>query len=240
MTGGAPCPRRTSCSSTWARARPDLAWLGGPHTGLVTGRSLDDRIGCLVLVEVLERLQARRREGEALAPEVIFVAASQEEVGCRGAQIAAQRVKPDLCIGLDATISAAGAGLSAGVAPHPSTAFSEAATDVGAGPGISMYDRGRMAGLLGHPALNDLLLRTARESGIVHQVEGSMPGITSDASTIHLEEGGIPSVTIKIPSRYTHGPVEVSSLADVAATIDLVVEAFAAMPAGFQAVFVDI
>jgi len=48
-----------------------------------------------------------------------------------------------------------------------------------------------------------------------------MPIITSDAAGVQLTGGGVPSMTVKIPSRYTHGPIEVCSLKDVAATADL-------------------
>jgi putative aminopeptidase FrvX len=48
-----------------------------------------------------------------------------------------------------------------------------------------------------------------------------MPIITSDAAAVQFAGSGVPSLTLKIPSRYTHGPVEVCSLKDVAATADL-------------------
>jgi endoglucanase len=202
---------------SWDR---ELAWLGDGSTGLVTGRSLDDKVGCLAL---LEGMRSLREWGDRLYATAIFVAAVQEEVGLRGATQAANRVQPDLCIGIDATVSQAGFGT--GLGTHPSTTFSEAANALGAGPGISVMDRGATVpfGLFGHPALIALCREAAEREGLPYQIEGSMPIITSDAAAVQFAGTGVPSVTLKIPSRYTHGPIEVCSLGDVAATARLLV-----------------
>jgi len=219
---------------TWDR---ELAWLGEPSTGLVTGRSLDDKVGCLALLEVLRSLRASVGRIHATA---IFVAAVQEEVGLRGATQAAGRIRPDLCIGIDATVSQAGFGN--GRDAHPSTTFSEAANSLGAGPGVSVMDRGASVpfGLFGHPALIALCREAAEREGIPYQIEGSMPIITSDAAAVQFSGAGVPSLTIKIPSRYTHGPVEVCSLHDVAATADLVTAALRAIGPDSRFSFVEI
>ena len=215
----------------------ELAWLGEPSTGLVTGRSLDDKVGCLAALEAMRSLRATGARRHATA---IFVAAVQEEVGLRGATQAANRVGPDLCIGIDATVSQAGFG--GGLAPHPSTAFSEAASSLGAGPGLSVMDRGASVpfGLFGHPALIALCRRAAERERIPYQIEGSMPIITSDAAAVQFAGAGVPSLTIKIPSRYTHGPVEVCSLKDVAAAADLVTAALLAIGPESRFRFVDL
>ena len=204
---------------TWDR---ELAWLGNPARGLVTGRSLDDKVGCLAMLEAMRLL---RQPGQRLHATAIFVAAVQEEVGLRGATQAAGRLKPDLCIGIDATVSQAGFG--SGLGPHPGTTFSEAASSLGGGPGLSVMDRGASVpfGLFGHPALIALCREAAEREKIPYQIEGSMPIITSDAAAVQFTGAGVPSLTVKIPSRYTHGPVEVCSLADVAAAADLVAAA---------------
>lgn len=198
----------------------ELAWLGEPAGGLVTGRSLDDRVGLLAMLEAMRRL---REPGERLHASVVFVGAVQEEIGLRGAVQAGNALKPDLCIGIDATISQAGFG--EGVADHPGTAHSEAPTVLGAGPALSIMDRGLTGGLVGHPALIAHCRQAAERRGIPFQIEGSLPYITSDAAAVQFAGRGVPSMTVKIPSRYTHGPVEVCSLKDIAATADLVAAA---------------
>lgn len=219
---------------TWER---DLAWLGNASTGLATGRSLDDKVGCLAMLEAMRSI---RQSGERLHITAVFAAVVQEEVGLRGATQAANRVRPDLCIGIDATVSQAGFGH--GLGSHPSTTFSEAANTLGAGPGISVMDRGASVpfGLFGHPALITLCRKVAEREGIPHQIEGSMPIITSDAAAVQFAGSGVPSLTLKIPSRYTHGPIEVCSLKDVAATADLLAAALRAIGPATKFQFIEV
>lgn len=202
----------------------ELAWLGEPAKGLVTGRSLDDRVGLLAMLEAMRRIRATGRE---LYGAAVFVGAVQEEIGLRGAIQAGSRVAPDACIGLDATISQAGFG--EGVPDPPSTAFSEAPTALGGGPALSIMDRGLTGGLVGHPALVAHCRRAAERAGVPYQLEGSLPYITSDAAAVQFAGRGVPALTVKIPSRYTHGPIEVCSLRDVAGAAQLVAAALAAI-----------
>jgi endoglucanase len=94
-------------------------------------------------------------------------------------------------------------------------------------------------GLFGHPALIALCREVAERNKIPYQIEGSMPIITSDAAAVQFAGAGVPSLTIKIPSRYTHGPIEVCSLLDVAATADLVAGALCAIGPDSRFQFVD-
>lgn len=200
----------------------DLQWLGDGRHGLVTSRALDDRVGCLAL---LESMRAFRRAGERPRADVSFAFCTQEELGLRGAQVAGGYVQPDICVGVDGTISASGAGY--GAARTPNTSAAEAPTCLGKGVAISYGDQsvpGR--GLLGNARLNALLRNLARQHAIPHQLEGHATYITSDAAAIqYSKRGGCPSVTLKIPMRYTHGPVESCSLRDIAATARLLTEA---------------
>lgn len=213
----------------------ELSWLGDQSTGLVTGRSLDDKVGCLVLIEAIKRL---KEQGKRPPATLIFTAAVQEELGLRGARQAGELIRPDMCIGIDATISQA--GFATGIAPMPETAFSEAANALRGGPGISISDVGRSGGLFGHPKINGFFRKVAEKHQIRYQIEGNMPNITSDAAAVQYAGGGVPSVTIKIPSRYTHGPVEVVSLNDIEATIELLVHALPQVGPDFDLRFVDL
>ena len=79
---------------------------------------------------------------------------------------------------------------------------------------------------LGNAKLNALLRDLARQHDIPHQLEGHATYITSDAAAIQFaKRGGCPAVTLKIPMRYTHGPVESCSLRDIASTARLLTEA---------------
>ena len=94
----------------------DLRWLGDGRHGLVTGRALDDRVGCLALLETMRML---REAGQRPRADVSFTFCTQEEIGLRGAQVAGAYVQPDICIGVDGTISASGFGVGATPAPGP-------------------------------------------------------------------------------------------------------------------------
>jgi endoglucanase len=212
----------------------NLEWLGDESTDWVTSRSLDDKVGCLVIMEGLKRL----REGKnPLYANVCFVATAQEEPGLRGAWVTGYRVKPDMCIGVDASVSAAGFGY--GVGKSPNTTFSEAANQLNGGPGIGVCDGWvGYEGLISNPKLREHLKSAAIKKGIRYQMEGHMPFITSDPCA--LQYLGVPSITIKIPSRYTHGPVEVCSLRDIEECIQLLIEALKSVDKDFNLDFIDI
>jgi endoglucanase len=204
----------------------DLQWLGDGRRGLVTSRALDDRAGCLALLESMRML---REAGARPRGDAYFTFCSQEELGLRGAQIAGGYVQPDACLGVDGTISASGFGVGAG--PSPGTSGAEAPSFLGAGVAISYGDQSAPGrGLMGNAKLNALLVDLAQRQGIPHQLEGHATYITSDAAAIqYARRGGCPSVTLKIPMRYTHGPVESCSLRDITATARLLTAALLAL-----------
>jgi endoglucanase len=203
----------------------DLQWLGDGRHGLVTSRALDDRVGCLTLLESIREL---KQAGQRPRADVYFTFCTQEELGLRGAQVAGSYVQPDLCIGVDGTISASGFGVGAG--PSPGTSGAEAPSFLGDGVGISYGDQSAPGrGLIGNVKLNALLIQLAQQHDIPHQLEGHASYITSDAAAIqYSRRGGCPSTTIKIPMRYTHGPVESCSLHDIAAASRLLTQALRA------------
>ncbi len=196
----------------------DLQWLGDGRRGLVTSRALDDRVGCLAILESMRML---RQAGHRPRADVYFTFCTQEELGLRGAQVAGAYVQPDMCIGVDGTISASGFGVGAG--PNPGASGAEAPTLLGAGVAISYGDQSAPGrGLMGNAKLNALLVDLARRHDIPYQLEGHATYITSDAAAIqYARRGGCPSVTLKIPMRYTHGPVESCSLRDIVAAARL-------------------
>lgn len=64
---------------------------------LVRGKALDDRVGCVILMQLMELLNDSN---------ITFCFLTQEEVGCRGAKAAAERIRPDYSIVLEATTAA--------------------------------------------------------------------------------------------------------------------------------------
>ncbi len=173
----------------------------------ISGKALDNRVSCAVLLALAERL---RRQPLRCCP--VFVVTVQEEVGLRGAQMAAYRLAPDAAIVVD-TVPAGGT---------PDTDLArDLGIQIGAGPVLALASgMGGIRGHLAHPGMRDFLLRVASERGIPVQL-ALFPRSTSDLAAIHLERGGIPSMVVNIPRRYAHSPVETLDLDDVLATLEL-------------------
>ncbi len=179
----------------------DLQLLG---TKRVTGKALDDRVGLAVMISVVKELEKHE-------VDLYAVATVQEEVGLKGARVAAYAIDPDAAIALDVTIALD----VPGVGEH------EYVTRLGRGPAIKVID-GRMGtGLIANPKLFNKLIEIAEKHGIPYQVEVA-PGGTTDASAINLTKRGVPAVTVSIPTRYLHSSVEVLDLDDVVNAVKLV------------------
>ena len=163
----------------------------------VKGKAFDDRAGCAVLIEVLK---------ERYPFDLYPVFTVQEEVGLRGARVAAYAVEPDVAFVLEGTICD----------DMPKKKDVSPTTQLGAGPAITIMDRTFIA----DRGLVKLLVETAEELDIPYQFK--QPGIGgTDAGAIHLVKEGIPSVTVSVPCRYIHSPVCLLSLEDLENTVRL-------------------
>ena len=74
---------------------------------VVLGKAFDDRVGCAVMIKTMKRLQN-------VGCNVYSVGTIQEEVGLRGATIAAFQIEPDLAIALDASVAGDTPGVGEG------------------------------------------------------------------------------------------------------------------------------
>ena len=170
---------------------------------IVLGKAFDDRVGCAVLVEVMKQLKD-------VDCNVFAVGTIQEEVGLRGATIAAFHIEPDLGIAFDASISGDTPGVSEGEAP----------AKMGEGPVLTVAD----AGLITHPKVLRLLVDSAKQAKISYQLETGIRGAT-DAARIALSRDGVPSGVVSVPARYIHSPAGILNLDDVEKTVKLAVAA---------------
>ncbi|MCL5045645.1 MAG: M42 family metallopeptidase [Actinobacteria bacterium] len=166
----------------------------------ITAKSLDDRIGCAILIQVLKELKETPNE-------IYFVWSVQEEVGARGAKAAAFGIDPDVGIALDVTA----------VGDTPEARRMEVA--LGKGAAIKV----KYVSLIAHPRVKDLLIGAAENNSIPYQLEILEFGGT-DAGAIHLVREGVPSGVVSIPTRYLHTPSELCDLGDVRACVDLMVK----------------
>lgn len=166
----------------------------------VRGKAFDDRAGCAVLIELLNTQYPF---------DLYAVFTVQEEVGLRGARVAAFAVEPDLAFVLEGT----------GANEIPTKKDISPSTRLGHGPAITVMDRSFIA----DKRLVRLLIDTAKELGIPYQIK--QPGIGgTDAGAIHRTKEGVPSVTVSVPCRYIHSPAAILSLDDFDHTAQLVQE----------------
>jgi len=178
---------------------------------VVLGKALDDRVGCAMMVETLRRLQK-------VDCNVYAVGTIQEEVGLRGATIAAFQVAPDVCIVLETTVAGGMPGVEEGKAP----------AKMGEGPVVTVAD----AGLIAHPKVLRLLIDSAKENKIPYQLETGIRGST-DAARISLSREGVPSGVISVATRYIHSPAAILNLDDAEKTVKLAVAAIEKVPKYF-------
>lgn len=164
----------------------------------VVSKAMDDRVGCAVLVETINRL------GETPANDSYFVFSVQEEVGLRGAKTAAFGIDPDLGVALDVTA----------VGDYPKAKTMD--VSLGKGAAIKIKDSSVMT----HPKVKALMTEIAQANNIPYQYEVLERGGT-DAGAIHLTREGVPSGCISIPCRYVHSQNEMVDMGDVEACVNL-------------------
>lgn len=174
----------------------------------VKGKAFDDRAGCAVLVELLR---------DEYAFDLYGTFTTQEEVGLRGARVAASSVVPDVAFVFEGTICD----------DLPKQEDVSPVTELGKGPAISIMDRSFIA----DERLVRLLVDTAERLGIPHQFKRAVARGT-DAGAIHLSGEGVPSAALSVPTRYIHAPVSLLSLSDFDYTVRLMREALHTLEGG--------
>ena len=178
-------------------AAPELFKLGGKR---VAGRPIDDRVGCLVLLAIAEKLA-----NVDIDADVYYVFAVQEEVGCRGSKTATFAIAPTESICVDVT----GTGDLPGAAPM--------ACALGKGAAIKIKD----ASVICHEEVVKALDEIAKENKITVQKEILLYGGT-DTSSMQMTAGGSMAGAVSIPTRYIHSGVESCDLGDVEASVELI------------------
>jgi endoglucanase len=165
----------------------------------LTNKSMDDRVCVFAMIEAVKA--AKSHEVDLFA-----VATVQEEVGLRGAMASGYSVKPDIAVALDITLANDIPGISG----------EHHITKLGEGTAIKIMD----SSLICHPKVVEHFRQIADKEGIKHQMEILSRGGT-DAGAIQRQHGGIPAITLSIPTRYVHTVNETVHKDDVQATIDL-------------------
>ncbi|MEA4811037.1 MAG: M20/M25/M40 family metallo-hydrolase [Anaerolineaceae bacterium] len=185
--------------------RPNFRFMGKNH---ITSKALDNRIGCLLLLDLAEYLSHNTpRE------TIHLVASVQEEFNIRGNMPVFTRLEPDASICLDITASCD--------VPDLKMKYN---IELGSGPAIlhmNFHGRGTLAGLIPNPKLRQFIEHKAEELGIHFQREVIIGEITDDAFTFVLGKHGCAMAHLSIPLRYTHSPVETADKRDIQNAMNL-------------------
>ena len=167
----------------------------------IMAKSIDDRIGVATLIELFKH-----------APSNIDLCAAftvQEEIGYRGAKVAAQYFNPDLGIAIDSTPANDLPDYDGGENMNYNTKLGE-------GPAIYIAD--------GSTLHDQRLVRFLAEVGDAEKIpyQFRQPGGGgTDSGAIQKALAGIPTVSVSVPHRYTHSPVSIARVEDWKNTLAL-------------------
>jgi putative aminopeptidase FrvX len=186
----------------------------------IAGTSVDDRAGCAVIVEV-----ARALKNAEHRPTVHLVFSVQEEFNLRGAVTAAQMLQPDIAMQLDLLLAT----------DTPDMGY-RGEVKLGGGPAMSLYSfhgRGTLNGTIPHPALVGLFEDASRRLKMPLQ-RSAHTGALTDSAYVQLVGGGVASIDVGFPMRYSHSSLEVCDLGDLEQLTRLLVNGISAIDQNFS------
>lgn len=170
--------------------------------GRFAARGCDNRIGAWTAAEGLRLASLDKKN---LKSHIVAVSTIQEENGLYGASMAGYSVHPDVALVVDVT--------HATDIPNCSKP-KHGEVIMGNGPVLSL-------GSVNHPVVNERLREVAKKSKISLQSEANPRWSGTDADAIFKQKGGIPTVSIGVPNRYMHSPVEMIQYSDLEQTAQL-------------------
>jgi endoglucanase len=168
----------------------------------VNCKSIDNRVAVFIVIEALKQLKNP-------AYDVYATFTVQEEVGIRGANVAAHSINPDFGIALDTTI----AFDVPGAAPH------EKITELGKGTAIKIMD----AMTICDYRMVAFMKKVAGKEAISWQPELLTAGGTDTAGVQRMGKQGAIAGAISIPTRHLHQVIEMAHKSDIADSIALLV-----------------
>lgn len=166
--------------------------------GYIKSKALDDRVGCAVLLELLQKKSK-------INYTAVFTV--QEEIGARGAAVAAYTVKPDYAIVIESTTAS----------DIPDTPDRKKVCKLSEGAVVTFMDRGTIY----NKDLYKKAFEIAKENEIPCQTKTVVAG-GNDASAIHKAAGGIKTIAVSLPCRYIHSGSSVCNSKDIESVEKLV------------------
>lgn len=168
--------------------------------GFVKSKALDDRIGCMLMIELIQ---------SELEYDTVFCFNVQEEVGLRGAKCTSFAVQSDISIILESTTAADLNGVSG----------SDRVCVLGNGPVISFMDNRTIY----DKELYKLAMNTAKENNIPAQTKTAVAG-GNDAGAVQTSGKGSRVLAVSLPTRYIHSASGVVKKSDIDCTRNLLKE----------------
>ena len=178
--------------------------------GNLVGRAFDNRVGGFMIAEVARLLKENKK---TIPYSLYIVNAVQEEIGLRGAEMIARRIKPDVAIITDVTHDSTTPMINKNV---------QGETSCGKGPSLTY-------GPAVHNKLLALIQDTATKNKIPFQLAAVSRSTGTDTDSFAYANDGCPSALISIPLRYMHTTVEMLHKDDVENTIRLIYESLLAL-----------
>ncbi len=161
--------------------------------GFISGKALDDRIGCYILLELAKSLKNTKND-------IFYVFTVQEEIGLYGSKVSAYSINPDWAIVVDVTNSD----------------YKDKTKILGKGPCVTVKD----AEMLGNKHINSWLEKLAKKMKIPLQYDVSEGG-TTDALSISVSRGGKPTTAVGVAVKNLHSSIGVTHMDDIKNTIRL-------------------
>ena len=177
------------------------------------GRALDNRIGGYMIAEAARRL---KEQGKNLPFALYVVNAVQEEVGLRGAEMIAKRIKPNVAIVTDVCHDTNSPLYNKNVSGNQKAGLGPVLTY---GPAV-------------HNNLLDMIIETAQRKEIPFQRASASRATGTDTDAFAYSGEGTPSALISLPLKYMHTTVEMVHKDDVENVIKLMMEFLQALPEG--------
>ncbi|WP_295154463.1 M42 family metallopeptidase [uncultured Brachyspira sp.] len=179
---------------------PDADFRYDSRTKSICAKAIDNRVGALCVIETLKALK-----DEKLDVNLVGIMTAQEEVGTRGASVAANKVKPDLVIVFEGP-------------PADDTFYygDRAHGAIGKGTQLRIID----GGMITNPRLSKYAIETAKKNNLAHQIIVRYKGSTNGA-VYHKANLGIPSIVLGIATRYAHSHYCYASYDDIISSIEI-------------------
>lgn len=163
----------------------------------IKAKALDDRLGCLILMELIKN---------SFENDIYFCFTVQEEAGLRGASVLTRRIQPDVALVFECTTAS----------DVPECDEFMHCTRQGEGPAISIMDRASYS----NKNLNKFICKVADENNIKYQFKQTTFG-GNDAGAVQTLAGGAQTAVISVPARYIHSPVSTVCISDADGALEL-------------------